>query len=225
LKLTNTIVAYNHTADTPDDIVGDIDIESDYNIVGGQKVGNHSINYDYIDNDPLFETYNNVNGNLSPVLADNGGSTMTIALSPYSIAIGGGSSGDDIRNIDQRGVGRYTPLAVGAFGGEHDPTSRGFFNLFLQDMYKIPQKSFEYEKWHKKPSGKEIEEIKFSEAYKSNICKDYYYEDAFENNTDDMFMDIDGFFNPEEHAEMQASHGVFKSDVEQALNSFLEEAI
>jgi fibronectin-binding autotransporter adhesin len=225
LKLTNTIVAYNHTANTPDDIVGDIDIESDYNIVGAQKVGSHSINYDYIDNDPLFETYNNVNGNVSPVLTDNGGATMTIALSSDSIAIGAGTTGDDIWDIDQRGVDRYTPPAVGAFGGETKPSPKGFFNLFLQDMYKIPQKNFEYEKWHKKPSGKEIEEIKFSEAYKSNICKDYYYEDAFENNTDDIFMDIDGFFNPEEHAEMQASHGVFKGDVEQALNSFLEEAI
>ncbi len=132
LKLGSSIVAGNSASTAPD--VGGSFNSLGYNAVGSTSgaaiTGNTGTNL--------------VNGAASPLhlgaLADNGGSTQTMALGAGSVAIGAGNcaslSGVPAVSTDQRGVARKSPCDIGAYetasaplsvGGTFEDTSGGIY--------------------------------------------------------------------------------------------------
>ena len=215
LEMTNSIVAYNTGTTAYDDIEGSIDSITDYNVIGGRDIGSHNVYFDYDSRKSLFDSYATVNSNLVPLLADNGGATMTVALSDNSVAIGAGRRGMDVPDYDQRGVEHYNPPAAGSYGGEVDPQKqKGAFNLYIQDFYRVPLQKFEAEQRFPEPHEEETYENRQTEAYDRAVeVQDYYYEDLSE---------IDSFYTSSEHIDATASHKAFKSDVELALEELLD---
>ncbi len=98
LTLKNTIVA-NSSSGT--------------NAVGTITDGGNNISSDLSCNFTNVGSLNNTNPRLGP-LADNGGSTLTMALLQNSPAIDAGNSAVSLPT-DQRGVARYGPSDIGAF--------------------------------------------------------------------------------------------------------------
>ena len=74
---------------------------------GGDVSGNFTGDHNLIGGDPK----------LAP-LGDFGGPTLTMALLPGSLAIGGGTTGPNIPANDQRGQPRPASVDIGAFQGE-----------------------------------------------------------------------------------------------------------
>jgi uncharacterized protein DUF4347/parallel beta helix pectate lyase-like protein len=122
VNMTNSIVSYNYLRDnsTYSDIIfnNSATITGDYNIVGGMLVGANSTNYSYTDGmgAALFAAYNTVLADTiyTPVLADNGGLTMTVALTSSSIAIDAGTA-TGAPLTDQRGYLRLSGIDIGAY--------------------------------------------------------------------------------------------------------------
>jgi hypothetical protein len=110
-NLNNTIVAGNTFGTVPDDVDGTLSTTSAFNLIGTGGAGGLT---------------NGVNGNLVGVanpglgtLANNGGSTATIALLPGSPAVDAGSNALDGLANDQRGPGLVrtfgASIDIGAF--------------------------------------------------------------------------------------------------------------
>jgi predicted outer membrane repeat protein len=139
--LENTIVAGNVAGTNPGDIRGMVDSSSAFNLVGdassagglqdrstnrahGNIVGNGGSGS--LSLATIFATTTDPNGNVIPVLADNGGPTQTIALIAASPAIDAGSNAlavdpatGQLLSTDQRGAGfpriRNNTVDIGAF--------------------------------------------------------------------------------------------------------------
>jgi Secretion system C-terminal sorting domain/Right handed beta helix region len=96
LFLTNSIIVYNYTNENSyfdiGNYLGTSTIQGNYNILGGYTLsGTGNVNYSYHTlgkGDLLFSGYTQIEENViySPMLADNGGPTKTVALDASSIA-------------------------------------------------------------------------------------------------------------------------------------------
>ena len=106
--LTNTIVVGN----SPDDVAAALNPASANNLVGDGALMTGISNGSQ--GNQVGAPGAPINALLAP-LGDYGGSTATMALLPGSPAIGGGQSGPDVLNADQRGQPRSGRVDVGAF--------------------------------------------------------------------------------------------------------------
>ncbi|MEP7373099.1 MAG: choice-of-anchor Q domain-containing protein [Chitinophagaceae bacterium] len=108
-SIKNSIVAGNSAPNTPD-ISGLFNVTSN-NIIG---IGENDQGFsDGIDGNQLGTASNPINPRLEP-LDDNGGTTLTMALSPGSPAVNAGTF-NNTPNNDQRGFGRKFDFDIGAY--------------------------------------------------------------------------------------------------------------
>jgi|GEM_PF-921678 len=94
--LANSIITYNAKGSAYEDVSNsNATLYGNYNIVGDFAItGSNNTNYSYTNGmgASLFSSYTTISSNAvyKPVLADNGGSTETVALATNSIAVGSG---------------------------------------------------------------------------------------------------------------------------------------
>ena len=119
VTLNNCILAYNYNTSNYADLYASNNgnYSGAYSITGAYALsGSNNTNYTYSSGmgSSLFEDYTEISANsrYQPVIADNGGSTETVALASSSIAIGTGSTA---LSTDQRGFTRNSPPCIGSF--------------------------------------------------------------------------------------------------------------
>jgi hypothetical protein len=113
-QLHNTLIALNSAPVGPD-IVGTIDSQ------GFNLIGDGSNAYGFVDSDLVGTPDNPIDPMLGP-LADNGGSTLTMALLDGSPAIDAGDA-TGAPTVDQRGLPRDDPPDIGAFEVQPPPAA------------------------------------------------------------------------------------------------------
>lgn len=143
--LVNSILTHNYNSAGLSDVsMGALGaINGANNIVGvvsGSPTYTGSISFSYSPVSDLFASYTS-SGNLMPILADNGGSTKTIALSKTSIANGTGVSiygtSNIVPTLDQIGNARPTAPGIGAIEYVND-SKTGVFEHQSDDFEIYP---------------------------------------------------------------------------------------